>query len=404
MKYNIYNINSIVPYLKRGFRVLCALALMPCMSGCGISGNYREVDALQIIQTMGVDMDGGQIRLTVSSGQGLEDQPSVTISRTGASISAAIERAQDYSSKEDLYFAHTRFFVLGEDAARERLPEFLDYIARSAKLKMTSAVFVVRDGEAITLLTEDGKGGYNASEGLATAENLIKRTGAAYPFTGMDVICSLASYGSALVPAISLVPLEGAVFVEDGGETTSVPDGYGIVKDGYLAGYLDPEPARAATMLLGNGGQDYIPLDVAGGSVTLSTEESKASFSAKWGKDGRPEEITVKLDISCGLMEISDDVDCDSEDDLLSEAAGAMEEKLIGDIGEVLLASKELESDFLGIKGFLRSRHPGEIAEIGEDFPKLLGGADFKVEVGCKVERSYDFEQAQPLIRGGKVV
>jgi len=374
------------------------------MSGCGISGNYREVDALQIIQTMGVDVDDGLVRLTVSSGQGLEDQPSVTITRTGESISAAIEKAQDYSSKEDLYFAHTRFLVLGEDAAKERFPEFLDYIARSAKLRITSTIFVVRDDEAMTLLTEDGKGGYNASEGLATTENLIKRTGASYPFTGMDVISSLSSYGSALIPAISLVPLEDTVFVEDGGEMTSVPDGYGIIKDSNLVGYLDPELARAATMLLGKGGQGYIPLELSGGVVTLITEESKAKFSAKWGESGRPEEVTVKVDLSCGLVEMSDETEFDSEDKLLSDASAAMGEKLKGDISRVLQASKELGSDFLGLKGFLRSKHPGEMAEIGEDFPELLGDIDFKVEVNCQVARSYDFEQAQPLIIGGKVI
>lgn len=393
-------------YKKRAVIVLCIISLSLSMTGCGgsVHANYKEIDTLQLIQTIGIDRGDDRVQLTVSSGQSLEDQPSVAISRSGESISSAIEQIQNYSSKEDLFFAHARFAVLGEDAGRELIPEFLDYLARSAKLRLDMTVFIVKESTAKTLLTQDGKKGFNATEGFASIEKVIQRTGVSYPFSGREIISSLAEYGSALVCSISPVQIEGSVFTEDGGTVTSVPAGYAVIKNGSLCAYLDPDLARAATILIGKKGYGSVPLELSDGAyATVYTEQGKTEYEAHWNKEGRPDRMTVNVELSCGLVEMTGDPDYDSEDKLLSDIARAMEEKFSRDFSAVLLASRELGSDFLGLKGFLRSKYPKEMAALPEDFPSVLSDLSFDLNVKCEVTRSYDFEQAESLMKGGKI-
>lgn len=389
--------------IKRLLAALFSISVFISMSGCnGISNNYREIDSLQLIQTLGIDRDGDAVVLTVSTGQGLEDQPSVAISRRGETVASAIGEIQNYSSKEDLFFAHARFVVLGEAAAEKLLPEFLDYMARSAKLKMDMTLFVVSASNAKGLLTLDGKKGYNATEGLASIEMVARRYGIAYPFTGIDVISSLSEYGSALICAITPVQLEGSVFTEDGGSITSAPAGYAIIKDGTLCAYLDTECSRGATILMNKPGYGSIALELKEGAyVTVYTEKSSSDYTAHWGDDGSLEKLSVEVKLSCGLVEVSDKLNC-GEDELLSAISKTMEEKLLKDISAVLYASKELESDFLGLKGILRSKYPKEMSHLNADFPSLLPDVDMDVSVSCDITRNYDFERAETLWEEGK--
>lgn len=395
---------SISNSIKRLLAVLLFLSMSVSMTGCnGIYNNYREIDTLQLIQTLGIDWNGTAVEMTVSTGQGLEDQPSVAISRRGETIASAIGEIQNYSSKEDLFFAHARFVVLGEAAAKELLTEFLDFMARSAKLKMDMTLFVVNASNAKGLLTLDGEKGYNATEGLSSIEKVARRSGIAYPFTGIDVISSLSEYGSALICAITPAQMEDSVFTEDGGSITSTPAGYAIIKDGALCAYLDTECSRGATILMNKTGYGAIPLEIKEGAyVTVYTEDSSADYTARWGPDGSLEGLSVEVKLSCGLVEVSDKLNY-GESELLSVISKTMEEKLLKDVSAVLYTSKELESDFLGLKGFLRSKYPKEMSLLGSDFPSLLPDIPMDVRVKCEVTRNYDFEHAGTLLKGDRM-
>lgn len=388
--------------IKKLLAVILCLSTFISLSGCkGIYNSYREIDTLQLIQTLGIDWEGDAVVLTVSTGQGLEDQPPVAISRRGETVASAIGEIQNYSSKEDLFFAHARFVVLGEAAAEEMLPEFLDFMARSAKLKMDMTLFVVSASNAKGLLTLDGEKGYNATEGLASIEKVARRYGIAYPFTGIDVISSLNDYGSALICAITPVQLEGSVFTEDGGSITSAPAGYAIIKDGALCAYLDPECSRGATILMNKTGYGSIALELEEGAyVTVYTEDSSTDYTAHWGSDGSLEKLSIEIKLSCGLVEVSDKLNY-SDSELLNAISKEMETKLLKDASAVLYASKELESDFLGLKGILRSKYPKEMSLLTSDFPSLLPNLDMDIKVSCEVIRNYDFERAGTLLKGG---
>ena len=120
--------------MKRFLALLLALALV-LLSGCGgsIYANYRAIEKLVLIQTVGYDLaKNGDVGLSVSSGKAQEGKESVRLFAAATSIGLAVGAVQDLSTGQELYFPHTSYIMLGEAAARSA-ERFLDYVERSVQ-------------------------------------------------------------------------------------------------------------------------------------------------------------------------------------------------------------------------------------------------------------------------------
>ena len=95
-----------------------ALAALALLSGCASLLHPRQVEDLQLIQTIGFDGGIGDMTVSVSSGEASEDAVSAQLAARGASIQTAVQRLQDFSPREELFFAHIRYAAVGEDCAR----------------------------------------------------------------------------------------------------------------------------------------------------------------------------------------------------------------------------------------------------------------------------------------------
>ena len=59
--------------MKKLLSVLLILSFLPSFSGCGsIYTNYREIEHLLVIQTMGLDYIPGGVRISLASDSGPE--------------------------------------------------------------------------------------------------------------------------------------------------------------------------------------------------------------------------------------------------------------------------------------------------------------------------------------------
>jgi len=140
--------------MKRRLFIAIALSLLPLCAGCGadsgtIYANYRELENIEIVQTLGLDRAvGGGYTVTVSAGAGGQDEKPLIISGKGGSIPAAMEQVQRSCDKEELFYAHTRYVLVGERAAAQGIGTLLDYIARSTQIRLDVQLFIVRGGTA----------------------------------------------------------------------------------------------------------------------------------------------------------------------------------------------------------------------------------------------------------------
>ena len=134
--------------MKRSLRLGAALAALALLSGCSSLLHPRQVEDLQLIQTIGFDGGVGDVTVSVSSGEASEDAVSAQLAARGASIQTAVQRLQDFSPREELFFAHIRYAVVGEACARGGITPVLDYFERSTQTQLSVPLFVVK-GESV---------------------------------------------------------------------------------------------------------------------------------------------------------------------------------------------------------------------------------------------------------------
>ena len=89
--------------MKRLIALMTALALV-FLPGCGSAGtvysNYREVEQMLLIRTLGFDGGDNPLTLSVCGGEPTSENGVTRMSASGQSITACMNRIQDYTDWE----------------------------------------------------------------------------------------------------------------------------------------------------------------------------------------------------------------------------------------------------------------------------------------------------------------
>lgn len=380
---------------------LAMAALTLLLSGCGgsqsIYSNYRRTEHLQLVQALGADADENGVCLSVSCAKSSQQSSGGIISRSGESMLRAMSSLQNYSADQQLYYAHAQYVISGEDYAKANFDSLLDFISRDTQLRLGLYLFVVKGATARELITGPGEDSYEVSKALASIKRDTEDEGLSHVFTCRETVRSLSESGAALVCAVRPANTEDKVFLLKPG-VTAVPDGYAIIKDGLLAGYIGTDISQAVNLLMDHMGSSGVRLpDGRGGSLSLEYESGSAKIKPRWAADGSLEAIEVKAKLGANLAEPDTDIINVTDTELMS----ALEDELGKDMEEkikaVLKLSRELDADFLGIKSWLRQSDASKTDALGEDW---LKNAEFSVE--CKAKISYSRELGDQMgTKGG---
>ena len=332
--------------------VISAALLLSGCSGGSLYTNYREVEQLTVIQTMGFDRSSDGITLSVStgnSGGGTSANSSVTrMSATEETVSLAQDKMRDHSASEELFFAHTSYIVLGEDAAKQGITPFLDYVSRSVSLREGTPIFIIVGDSAKALVLGAGGDDYDATNVLRSLERNIKHRGDLHVFTAANVTADLNRRGACLIAAIKCVDAKDVIEGAGDDELTAVPAGYAVIKDGKMVGTLGLDAARGVAILRNELRSCYVELDDA--AVVTDNCECKIDEDAR--------EISVRL--SSALAEGNE------EPEALGAALKSSAEKWIR---SALAAVDICACDFLGIDAPDYSTYNINVyAEVGRSF------------------------------------
>jgi len=360
--------------MRRRFSVI-AIIIIVCLlfTGCGAAGsiyaNYRAMEALQPVQTLGLDPDGGAIALTVcAGGQGDAAEPLV-LSGRGVDLLHAMDAAQDAAPEGQLFFSHAQDIVFGRDFAENGIGSVLDFVERDVHLRLDTALFVLRGGDAGALISDIAAQGFDIAEQLESVRRDTELRGDSHVFTFRETAVALSEYGAAPVCAL--------------GEQDSValPLGYAILRGDRLAGFLEGSTAEAASLLLGHLGSVVRSIPCGDGLVTLEVS-GRAEMRAVWNPDGTPAPLTVRATLSAVIAGQPPDAAADSA--ALTEALCSAFRK---DLSAALHASQTMDADYLAIAGVLRRSDPQRFAALPPDWLQQL---DFDVDVTASLVHSYD--------------
>ena len=339
--------------------IVCALALV--LSGCALFPSRPRGEELAVVQAMGLDGAGGELRLSlVTAADSSRGEGPVRMRGTGATIPAAAARIDGRAAEEELFLAHTAALLLGEESARKDVESALRYVCRSREIRMDVPLLIVRGASAETALLETGDERVGAAELLgALAASAPTRDGEPLPSVGL-IAGRLAEGKCALAAALACVPSsEGA---EGESPLTLSPAGYAVLRNGALAAFIEPEEAAAVDLLRGaKGVHDFVVSDPDGRLVTLQTAPGSAETRLVRGEDGAPEAIELTLRVPASVVAV--DGAGELSDEAYADAlAAALEREILRRALSVLQLERSLGAEFLPLRGIAGLR--GAAAEL----------------------------------------
>lgn len=378
--------------------LVCSLLLTGCGSGSGIWTNYREIELLQPVQTLGIDSASTGVRLSVSCARPGSDSKVSILSRPGMDLSSAMASLQDYAAGGQLYYSHARHIILGEDYAKAGIGAALDFIERDNALRMGMSLFVARDTSAQGLITGPADAGYDITETLGSVKRDAEALGEGRAFTCRETIKHLSECGAVLVCAVKSGEIKGSVFMDKEEGDTAMADGYAIIKDQRLVDYIDSSLSPTASLLLGYVGSAGPILRVPDGEVRLLTEQGSVKVTPRWNSDGSLDCIEIHAKLRCAIAEVRSEIDNITDAALLENLGKALSQRTKEDIRAVLDLSQKHGADFLGMVKHLRSDSAAKAAALPEDW---LETARFEVSVDAQVVHTQDMGDQMSTKGGG---
>ena len=372
--------------MKRLIALMTALALV-FLPGCGSAGtvysNYREVEQMLLIRTLGFDGGDNPLTLSVCGGEPTSENGVTRMSASSQSITACMNRIQDYTDWEELFYAHTQYLLVGQDRAAAGLSGILDYVESSQQLHTDTPLFVVRTGTAEELVLHCGGEKSDITQALDSLVRDSEKLGDGHTFTCGEIIASNAENGAALAPAVEAVPMTDVDPSAKEDQLTPLPAGYAILKDNTLAGFLSQTDARGINLLLGEIGSGAFSIKSGTQTFSLVLSKGNVKLSPVWGEDGALTGIRADIKASAFVEETDPSGPPDR-----AELTKSLETELEQWVLHVLQAMADTEADFLGIGNRLRMQDPKKWDAMPKAWAEVIGDLTFDVQAECEIVRT----------------
>ena len=384
---------------RKHLLLLLILPVLLCSSGCSSSSsiwaNYRQIEQLKLVQTLGIDAESNGVRLSFSTGKPMEGETPLRMSQTAPSLQLAMNLLQDYTADASLFYAHTRYVVIGQSAAEAGIAPYLDFVERDVDMRLSAPMFIIYNATAQEAVMNTGGDKVDITENLSAMELDVSRQGNGHAFTCGEIAQALASSGSALACAAVCAEAQEP----DEGETL-LPYGYAILKDGKLVDFLHGAPTIGVNLLLNLGGHgDVLLTDAQGTQVTVALDSSKADFSPVWNDDGSLKRVEVSISAHAAITELAMPQQI-SDAAYLEQLDQALANTIRGWVETILSQSQELRADFLGIGQEIATRSPNKWAKIRADWQNILPETEFLISVNGLIERTYDLQDSISVTGG----
>ncbi len=368
-------------------RLLSCLLSLSLLGGCArnmIYSDYREIDQLELVQTLGVDRTGNLVTATASTAA--MEEPLV-LKNTSVSVSRAMREMQDYTSKKYIFFGHTKHLLVGEEAAEKSLNLFMEHMERSVEMRLDTELYIVQGGRAEDLIGAVGQSGTPVGDLLESLSKDVELMSESHVFTCGEVAEMLASRDCGVAAAIMLA--EEPNILVGAGQHTVQSAGYALLRDEKLVGFLDVNLARGANLLMGLGGSDVVEVpDMGGGWAAIRLTGSDVKYEAEF-RDGKVSAVRVKVQVRGNLDELQNPLDVYSPENIARFEQG-LEDIQRYRVQMALQRAQDLGADFYGIGKRISMAHPIRYERLegswSEQFPEI----PFTVEVEAKLVRTYD--------------
>lgn len=367
-------------------RLAFLLCLLPLLCGCGaLPRAVSRLETLRVVETLGVDGTEAGLRLSLATAARENEEP-VCLCAEGPTLSAALARVESLSTEETLFRGHIRQLVVGADAALEPL---LSYVGRSADLRLDTPLYLLDGASAETLLTSAGDKRRGVTEILNTVRAELDYRSRSRDYHVGRILQDLERQGSALLCVLSLA--DAAEQRDEAGSAsprTAAFAGFAVIRDGEIIDRLTAEELLPLGLLRNALGVQELSLqDANGDSAALEIRQGSSRVRPVWRDDGSLQGLDITVKLSAALLEAAGSPLSDRYiDDLTARLETAVSERLRA----LLLRSKALGADFLGLGPRVEAAAPLGFHRLETDFPSLLPMLEISLTVQGQIQHEYD--------------
>ena len=387
---------------KRIIGLILIVIVIISATGCwGIT----ELNEIGLVTATGVDLEpDGSIRITVMSAQP-EGQPSMPLVRSSTWIGTATGKNLIDASKnlrrtamKRLTWVHNTIIIIGEDVAKYKMEEIIDYFSRNSEVRFNSYVLVAA-GRACELMQTPADIQSDLSREILGIIRNVDEWSRSYVSNAKDLLVSHAGHcGDYVTGRLEFKGEKNNTFSaprEDyekltlrGEEIPSVfLEGCAVFKNAKMVGTLDTVETRGYLWITNNVMAGTIVTDQDGG--TLSMESNFSRTSVKMKADGKDITAVIHVDTRGTLVEQTTGHDLSRESVMETVEDGIAKEIKSEMEAAVKKARTELQVDIFGFGTQLHKTNPKVWEKVQKEwndviFPRVR----IEYEVNVTIERT----------------
>ena len=368
------------------------------LSGCFFPSG-KEIENYNTIQVMGIDVseeDPSQIEVTIISkaekGSGTESGGSMTVNTYWASGTTVFETQRGIRASEDkiTFLGYVDYILIGEKAAKDDFTKYFDYFVRDHETRLSPKVFVVRDcsvKEFINTTSSSEMFLVDRLNNLVSGKDILANT------TQTRVVQVMGSLdnrcASTVIPALKCEEHKNHEMTGEPPTNTVIADGYAVIKDFKLAGFIEPECAPGYNFLTNV--VDSFPVSIKDGTgayVGLEIVESNTKAEAHFDGD-KLESVTYKTFATSTLPEQQSREKITTREGVTFMCSEQSEKvKLL--MENAIKTSKDLKTDCIGLGEKIRMKYPYKWEKIKDKWVEMYPDIKIDVVVDSQIARTYD--------------
>ncbi|MFG6113732.1 Ger(x)C family spore germination protein [Halobacillus sp. MO56] len=382
--------------LKLATLSICALLLSGCWS-------KRELNEIGIVTAIGIDLQEDQYKVTVQvinpsevSSQEMTTRTAVsTYTAVGNSIFETVRRLITQTPRQ-VYMAHVREIVFGEEMAKEGIGKALDFLSRDHEMRTDFHLTVAEGMEAEDLLKVltpleriPAEKAYSAIKGGKEYWAPVQSVKIS------DVLSAMLSEGdNPVLTGMHVIgdPEQGSNLdnVEKVNSPTSIEiSRLAVFQKEQLVGWLTEEQSKGYSYIVDkvHSSAEYAPCeDAAQGGITLEIFDATSSMEAVV-QAGKPK-VTVSIEIDAGIAEVECPLKL-SETAVIHQVEKQFEQRMKTMVtGTVEVLQQELKSDVLGFGELIHRTDKTYWKSVSKDWENIFPEVETEVEVKVNIKRT----------------
>ena len=390
--------------MKRAFVYLLICIISVSLTGCGeIYMDKHEINEIDLIRAVGLDNIGdNNIRMILplletqsTGGRGSSESSSPGQSRIvnedGRTIFEAEVKVHSYLMK-DLSWHHVQFVIIGEEAAKEDIVKYFDFITRDHEPRLSMLPLIAENDSAENIIDQINTSNTVIAKKLKTITDGTGARSVSSKLELHDLIKMLDNkYASSYIPSIRLVKR-----IERQGEDKDKKDvelnGYAIIKGRRLIGYINDDTARGLNFIKNKAEDGVIILkDKNGNQISMEMLGAHTDIIPKI-KDNKLE-VDIKVEAGFAIAEYEGYKDI-FDKKTLDEIVKAENKIVKQNIDSVVNYAKKNKADFMGIGDSVYHKYPVEWDDYyKKNWEDNFANIKINIDVKSKVSRAFNLRE-----------